>query len=115
MDAARVEVVHRQTVLVGAENDQRVGKLRVVGTRALEEESLALEPLELGGPMDDRGREHRMPCLDLPRADNGVERLELRVDWHLRLQRYVQRDPDMVDEPGSGQDGTSAVVYAPRS
>src|SRR4029453_14228044 len=86
MDAPRVEIVHGEAFLVGAEHDQRIRELRVVCARTLEEEPLALEPLELGRPEDDRRRNHGMRGLNLPNADKGVERLESRVDWHPQVR-----------------------------
>src|SRR5262249_59893187 len=82
MDAARIEVVHGQTLVVAAEDDQRVRELRMVVSRPLEEEALALEPLELRGAVDDRRRKHRMCRLDLPRADEDIERFESGVERH---------------------------------
>ena len=68
MDAARVEVVHAETVRV-AEDRDRVGDVGVVVAGPVDEEPLALEPLDLARPMDGRAREARVGRFGRPVAD----------------------------------------------
>src|ERR687889_971710 len=80
MDAARVEVLHREVVLAlhHADYAERVGKVGVVVDRTLDQEPATLEPL-VGGPRaNHRVFDHRVGHLDRPLADQRLERLQLR-------------------------------------
>jgi hypothetical protein len=76
MDATGIEVVHRQLIVVGAKDDQRIGELGVIGPGALKKEPLSLEPFEVGLTADEGRAESRVRRLDRPRADERIQRLE---------------------------------------
>src|SRR5919112_391447 len=80
MDAARVEVLHREVVLAlhHADHAERVGKVAVVVDRTLDQEPSTFEPLVGGPPANHRVFDHRVGHLDRPLADQRLERLQLR-------------------------------------
>src|SRR5215207_3831957 len=80
MDAARVEVLHREVVLAlhHADHAQRVGKVGVLVDRTLDQEPATLEPLVGGPPANHRVFDHRVDHLDRPLPDQRLERLQLR-------------------------------------
>src|SRR5919112_1054005 len=80
MDAARVEVLHREVVLAlhHADHAERVGKVGVVVDRTLDQEPATFEPLVGGTPANHRTFDHRVGHLDRPLADQRLERLQLR-------------------------------------
>ena len=81
MDAARVEVVHRQLAALGGADDRdRVGGVRMVVARAVDQELLALEPLERRLAAD-HAVEHRVRGLDRPGAHEGVQRVSHSAGW----------------------------------
>jgi hypothetical protein len=81
MDAARVEVLHRELVLAlhHANHGERVGKVRVLVDSTLDQEPATLKPLIGGPPANHRVFDHRMGHLDRPVANQGLERLQLRL------------------------------------
>src|SRR5215211_2537804 len=95
MDAARVEVLHREVVLAlhHADHAERVGKVGVVVDRTLDQEPATFEPLVGGPPANHRVFDHRVGHLDRPLADQRLERLQLRpgvglVHLHLLRSRF---------------------------
>src|SRR5215216_5189609 len=80
MDAARVEVLHREVVLAlhHADHAERVGKVGVVVDRTLDQEPATFEPLVGGPPANHRVFDHRVGHLNRPLADQRLERLQLR-------------------------------------
>src|SRR5829696_4301564 len=95
MDAARVEVLHREVVLAlhHADHAERVGKVGVLVDRTLDQEPATFEPLVGGPPANHRVFDHRVGHLDRPLADQRLERLQLRpgvglVHLHLLRSRF---------------------------
>src|SRR5215213_4970349 len=80
MDAARVEVLHREVVLAlhHADHGERVGKVGVLVDRTLDQEPATFEPLVGGPPANHRVFDPRVGHLDRPLADQRLERLQLR-------------------------------------
>src|SRR5215216_5047312 len=80
MDAARVEVLHREVVLAlhHADHTQRVGKVGVIVDRTLDQEPATFEPLVGGPPANHRVFDHGVDHLDRPLPDQRLERLQLR-------------------------------------
>src|SRR5829696_9809379 len=80
MDAARVEVLHREVVLAlhHADHAERVGKVGVLVDRTLDQEPATFEPLVGGPPANHRVFDHRVGHLDRPLTDQRLERLQLR-------------------------------------
>src|SRR5688500_6338499 len=79
MDAARVEVLHREVVLAlhHADHAERVGKVGVLGDRTLDQEPATFQPLVGGPPANHPVFDHRVGHLDRPLADQRLERLQL--------------------------------------
>src|SRR5215212_11658621 len=75
MDAARVEVLHREVVLAlhHADHAERVGKVGVLVYRTLDQEPATFEPLVGGPPANHRVFDHRVGHLDRPLADQRLE------------------------------------------
>src|ERR687889_1607612 len=80
MDAARVEVLHREVVLAlhYADHGERVRKVGVLVARTLDQKPATFEPLVGGPPANHRVFDHRVGHLDSPLADQRLERLQLR-------------------------------------
>jgi hypothetical protein len=80
MDAARVEVLHREVVLAlhHADDGERVRKVGVLVDGTLDQEPATFEPLEGGPPANHRVFHHRVGHLGRPLADQRLERLQLR-------------------------------------
>src|SRR5215216_346586 len=81
MDAARVEVLHREVVLAlhHADHAERVGKAGVLVDCTLDQEPVTFEPLVGGPPANHRVFDHQVGHLARPLADQCLERLQLRT------------------------------------
>src|SRR5439155_6589303 len=108
VDAARVEVVHVEAVGISDDRD-RVRDVGVVVAGPIDEELLALEPLDLARPTDDRARQTRVGRFGRPPAYEPPPQV-LKISVHDPLDVRQQPNLSPPPQPPTSSPGCRAGV-----